>query len=143
MLLLGGCVTHTAKIPAVPPGSATSSPAVATIDVHRAGVLDFFTGNDVPCQIRSIDGVGIDTNFRLPPGNHTLTILLTHLGHEYVGDVDLVIPEAKTYELKARRKGDAFTLSLVDAESDKTIATSTAPLTDTDRLKFLVFVVQR
>jgi hypothetical protein len=137
LLLLGGCSTYFAKSPAPAP---VSTAPVATIDTHRMGVLDFFTGNDVPCQIRSIDGISVDTDFRLPPGNHTLTILLTHLGREYVGDVDLVIPEAKNYELKARRKGDAFTLSLVDAEAEKTVATSTA--SSNDRLKFLVFVVQ-
>jgi hypothetical protein len=54
--------------------------------------------------------------------------------------VDLLIPEAKRYELRAKRKGDAFMLSIVEIADNKVIATSTAPLND--HLKFLVFVVQ-
>lgn len=146
VLLLGGCMMPWSKTsarhlaPATATGAAPTGP-VATLEVHRANPIELFSGYEARCAILSIDGAPIDSNYQLLPGNHTLTVSLLHLGQEYVGDVDLVIPEAKSYELKAKRKGDAFTLSIVDVESDKIIATSTAPLTE--RLKFLVFVVQK
>ena len=115
---------------------------VASIEVHRGNGIEFFTGYEARCEIHSIDGVSvIDSNYQLSPGNHTLTVSLSHLGRDYTGDVDLVIPEAKRYELKAKRKGDSFTLSIMDVGEDKVIATSTAPLND--HMKFLVFVVQK
>ena len=148
LLLLAGCMTPRVRTPA---GHATSpaTPAalinpvtpVATLEVHRASALEFFTGYEARCQIQSIDGAGVGNNYQLLPGNHTLTISLVHLGREYIGDVDLVIPEAKNYALKAKRKGDAFLLSIVDVAADEVIATSIAPLND--RMKFLVFVVQK
>ncbi len=138
LLLLAGCMTPQARIPV---GHAGPAAPVATLEVHRATAIEFFTGYEARCQIQSIDGAGVGANYQLLPGNHTLTISLVHLGREYIGDVDLVIPEAKSYELKAKRKGDAFMLSILDVAADEIIATSTAPLTD--RMKFLVFVVQK
>lgn len=145
LLCLVGCknfstLMHSARAPS---NSATVTPApVATLEVHRATPVEFFTGYEAKCEIHSIDGASVmDTNYQLLPGNHTLTVSLSHLGREYIGDVDLVIPEAKNYELKAKRKGDAFMLSIVDVEAEKIIATSTAPLDD--HMKFLVFVVQK
>jgi hypothetical protein len=138
LLLLGGCMTPQARIPR---GHPSPSAPVATLEVHRASPIEYFTGYEARCQIQSIDGATVDSSYQLLPGNHTLTVLLSHLGREYSGDVDLIIPEAKSYELKAKRTGDAFTLSIVDVAADKTIATSTAPLNE--HMKFLVFVVQR
>ena len=128
--------------PSAPTAAANAPAPVATLEVHRATPIEFFTGYEARCEIHSIDGASVmDTNYQLLPGNHTLTVSLSHLGRDYTGDVDLVIPEAKNYVLKAKRKGDAFTLSIVDVEADKIIATSTAPLND--HMKFLVFVVQK
>ncbi len=140
---LPGWMTHGARATPVAPAAPAVAPApVATLEVHRAGPIEFFTGYDAKCEIHSIDGAAVmDTNYQLLPGNHTLTVTLNHLGRDYTGDVDLVIPEAKNYELKAKRKGDAFTLSIVDVDADKVIATSTAALND--HMKFLVFVVQK
>lgn len=139
LLCLAGCTARVAKVRPVEPAPATP---VATLEVHRASPLEFFTGYEARCEIHSIDGVGVlDSNYQLLPGNHVLTVSLSHLGRDYIGDVDLVIPEAKRYELKAKRKGDSFTLSIVDTEEDKVIATSTAPLND--HMRFLVFVVQK
>jgi hypothetical protein len=139
LLLVAGCTTPPAKMQTARPAPAAP---VARIEVHRANPIEFFTGYEARCEIHSIDGVSvIDSSYELSPGNHTLTVSLSHLGRDYTGDVDLVIPEAKCYELKAKRKGDAFMLSIVDVEQDKIIATSTAPLDD--HMKFLVFVVQK
>ena len=150
LLGLVGCknfttMMHSARAKSASPAAATAPAApapVATLEVHRSSPIEFFTGYEAKCEIHSIDGAAVmDTNYQLLPGNHTLTVSLSHLGRDYTGDVDLVIPEAKNYELKAKRKGDAFTLSIVDVEADKIIATSTAPLND--HMKFLVFVVQK
>lgn len=148
LLCLVGCKNLTtmmrnARTPSPAPAVSTASPgSVATLEVHRSSPIEFFTGYEAKCEIHSIDGAAVmDTNYQLLPGNHTLTVSLSHLGRDYTGDVDLVIPEARNYELKAKRKGDAFTLSIVDVEADKIIATSTAPLND--HMKFLVFVVQK
>lgn len=135
---LSGCVTPPAKVQSARPAPPAR---VASIEVHRASPIEFFTGYETRCEIHSLDGFSVvNSNYELSPGNHTLTISLSHLGHDYVGDVDLLIPEAKRYELHAKKKGDAFTLSIVDVAGDKVIATSTAPLND--HMKFLVFVVQ-
>jgi hypothetical protein len=136
---LAGCTTPPAKMQSAQP--ARKGP-VATIEVHRANPMEFFTGYEAHCEIHSIDGASVlDSNYELSPGNHTLTVSLSHLGRDYTGDVDLIIPEAKRYELKAKRKGDAFMLSIVDVADNKVIATSTAPLDD--HMKFLDFVVQQ
>jgi hypothetical protein len=133
-----GCMTPPAKIESARPKAATP---VASISVHRANPFEVFTGYETRCEIHSLDGVSVvDSHYELSPGNHTLTVSLSHLGRDYVGDVDLLIPEAKRYELRAKRKGDLFMLSIVDTGRDKVIATSTAPLDD--HMKFLVFVVQ-
>ena len=149
LLWLVGCKNFTTMMQSTraksspPATSAAAAPApVATLEVHRSSPIEFFTGYEAKCEIHSIDGAAVmDTNYQLPPGNHTLTVSLSHLGRDYTGDVDLVIPEAKNYELQAKRKGDAFMLSIVDVEADKIIATSTAPLND--HMRFLVFVVQK
>ena len=144
LLLLGGCMTPRARTPTGHTSSATPPTPLAplaSLEVHRASKLEFFTGYEARCQILSIDGASVESNPQLQLGNHTLTVSLSHLGQDYTGDVDLVIPEPKNYELKAKRKGDAFTLSIIDVEADKIIATSTAPLND--HMKFLVFVVQK
>lgn len=138
LLALAGCTTPPAQVRSELPKPAGP---LASIEVRRTNAISFFTGYEARCEIHSIDGAAADSNCELTPGNHTLTVSLGHLGREYAGDVDLVIPEAKRYELKAKRKGDAFMLSIVDIEADKVIATSTATLND--HMKFLVFVVQK
>ena len=140
LLLLGGCMMPESRVPTGHTAMKASGP-VATLEVHRASPIEFFTGYDARCQILSIDGVEVDSSSQLLPGNHALTVTLNHLGRDYLGDVDLIIPEPKNYALKAQRKGESFTLSIIDVDANKVIATSTALLDD--RMKFLVFVVQK
>lgn len=135
---LSGCVTPPAKLQSALP---TSSTPTASLEVHRANPIEILTGHETRCEIHSIDGISvIDSHYELAPGNHTLTVSLSHSGHDYVGDVNLLIPAAKRYELRAKRKADVFMLSIVEVAGDKVIATSIAPLND--HLNFLVFVVQ-
>ena len=136
-LLLGGCTTPQpqAGIPANHVGP------VATLNTYHGDPADEFAGNEVRCQIQSIDGADAGVDYRLLPGTHRLLVILNHQGKEYVGDANLIIPAARKYQLKATTRAEAFTLSIVDEEAAKTIATSTAPAGP--HMKFLVFVLQK
>ncbi|MBL9215975.1 MAG: hypothetical protein JNG83_10910 [Opitutaceae bacterium] len=139
-LVLGGCTTPAMKDPAAADAPSATAPAVATLTPSPASRFDFFLGHDVECRIETIDGIALEKDPPLTPGKHRLLVVLQSAGKEFVGEVDLVIPAARQYQLKAKRKDDAFTVSLVDTETSAIIATSTAPAAA--RMKFLVFVVQ-
>ena len=98
-------------------------------------------GDEIRCQMQSIDGDTVGPTYQLRLGNHTLIATLGEPGNEHVGVVQLLIPEARSYRVTARRREDAVTVSLVDEETKKIVATSTAPLGD--HMKFFVFVVQK
>ena len=137
LLLLGGCATPQpqAGIPASHTGP------VATLNTYRGSPVDEFAGDEVRCQIQSIDGSDVGADYKLLPGTHRLLVILNHQGKEYVGDANLIIPAARKYQLKATTRADAFMLSIVDEEAAKTIATSTAPVGP--HMKFLAFVLQK
>ncbi len=138
LLLLGGCATPHAVISA---GPASSAVPVATIKGDTAGQMDNFMGDEIRCQMQSIDGDTVGATYQLRLGEHTLIVTLGDPGKEYVGVVQLLIPAAKNYRVNARRREDAITVSLVDEGAAKIVATSTAPLSD--HMKFYVFVVQK
>ena len=135
LFLLAGCTT--------PHGTmrAGQADAVATIRVYVPSPVETAAGSEVRCIIQSIDGVLVGSSDSLTPGKHRLIVALTLGGNEHVGDVDLIIPEAKNYRLKAEKKDDSFTLSLVEVTTARTVATSTAPANQ--QMKFLVFVLQK
>ncbi len=135
LFLLTGCTSP------LGPVRAGQTGAVATIKVFVPSPVETSAANEVPCQIQSIDGVAAGAADSLSPGKHRLIIILTSLGKSYVGDADLIIPEAKNYRLKAERKDEAFTLSLIEVDSSRTVATSTAPVNP--QMKFVVFVIQK
>ena len=135
LLWLGGCGTPPAGVPAGPPG------AVATLKGDPAGTGQDYMGDEIHCRMQSIDGDSVGDSYQLRLGRHTLIATLGSQGKEYVGVIQLLIPEPKTYRLYARRKDDAVTVTLVDEEATKIVATSTAPLGP--QMKFHVFVVQR
>ena len=135
LLLLGGCATPSAQVP------AGQTRPVATLKGDAAGPMDNFMGDEIHCQMQSIDGESVGASYQLRPGKHSLIVTLGNQGKEYVAVVQLLIPEARTYRVTARRKDDAVTLSLVDEEAAKIIATSTEPLSE--QMKFFVFVVQK
>jgi hypothetical protein len=99
------------------------------------------TNKEIVCQIQMIDGVMVGGSDRLRPGHHRLIVALGAQEGEHTGDVDLVIPQAKIYRLRAERDREAFTLSLIDAESSKVVATSTAQAGQV--MQFQVFVIQK
>jgi hypothetical protein len=135
LLLLGGCSTPPAA------GPAAKTVAVATIKGDAAGAPENFMGDEIHCQMESIDGETVGATYQLRPGQHTLIATLASQGKEYVGVIQLLIPAARSYRVTARRKEDAVTVSLVDEDAAKIIATSTAPLGE--HMKFYVFVVQK
>ena len=135
LAMLSGCTSPRDSMRAGQTG------AVATIKVFVPSPVETSASNEVYCQIQSIDGVAAGATESLSPGKHRLIITLSHLGKSYVGDADLIIPEAKNYRLKAERKEEAFTLSLIEVDSSRAVATSTAPANP--QMKFLVFVIQK
>jgi hypothetical protein len=82
-------------------------------------------------------------NTTLKSGLHTVITVLTTQGEQFVGVVRVGLPtsppEARTYRIRAHRRNDAITVTLVD-DSDKLVATSTASLAP--QMKFNVFVKQ-
>ncbi len=135
MLLLGGCAAPSEQAP------AGRTKPVATLNGDPAAPMENFMGDEIHCQMQSIDGDTVGATYQLRPGKHTLIANLGSQGKEYVGVVQLLIPEARAYRVKARRKDDAVTVTLVDEEAKKIIATSTAPLSE--QMNFYVFVVQK
>ena len=135
LLLLVGCTTPRDTMRAGQAG------AVATIRVYVPSPVEAAAGHEVRCVIQSIDGALVGSSDSLTPGKHRLIVALTAGGSEHVGDVDLIIPEPKNYRLKAEKKDDSFTLSLVEVTTAQVVATSTAPTGQ--QMKFLVFVIQK
>ena len=88
-----------------------------------------------------IDGVDAEGSERLLPGHHRVIVALGSGENEHVGDVDLLIPAAKNYQLKAERGEEMFTLTLIETDSGKVAATSSALVGQV--MKFKVFVGQK
>ncbi|MGV3498660.1 MAG: hypothetical protein ACO1OR_07530, partial [Hydrogenophaga sp.] len=72
---------------------------------------------------------------------HRLVVALGDKDSEFTGDVDLVIPAARDYRLKAERDDDTFTLSLIETQTGKAVATSSAQAAP--MMQFQVFVLQK
>ena len=87
-----------------------------------------------------IDGIEAASSDKLQPGHHRVIVALGSNENEHVGDVDLLIPAAKSYRLKAERNDENFTLSLLEEGTDKIAATSSA--LPNQVMKFKVFVIQ-
>lgn len=131
LLVLAGCTTS----------GGPDQAKVATLQVQAPSQEVSPANKEIVCQIQMIDGVMVASSDRLRPGHHRLIVALGGQEDEYSGDVDLVIPAAKNYHLKAEREDDTFTMSLVEVETSKTVATSSvqaAPL-----MRFQVFVIQK
>ena len=143
LILLTGCATgptgSTGKTGTIKP----SAPAQATVTGDPDGATTDFMGGEIHCHIQSIDGDASNVEATLKPGLHTVIAVLTSQGEEYVGVVHVGLPigfpEARTYRIRAHRRNDAVTVTLVD-DCDNLVATSTASLEP--QMKFNVFVKQ-
>jgi hypothetical protein len=134
MLVIAGCAT-------APGGMPFRPTKVATLQVQAPNPEPSPANKEVVCRIQMIDGVMVASSDRLKPGHHRLIVALGAQEGEFSGDVDLVIPAAKDYRLKAEREDDTFTLSLVEVDTGKMVATSTA--TAGQLMTFQVFVIQK
>ncbi len=130
LFLLTGCMT--------PSGS---SRAVATLQEHVPSLAESPGNKEIRCHIQMIDGVEAVASDKLQPGHHRVIVALGNLENEHVGDVDLLIPAAKSYRLKAEQNDETFTLSLLEEDTAKVAATSTALVNQV--MKFQVFVIQK
>lgn len=134
VLVLAGCATS--------PGGLSLGPAkVATLEVQKPSPEPAPDSKEVACRIQMIDGVMVGSSDRLKRGHHRLVVALGPNEGEYTGDVDLIIPAAKDYLLKAEKDDDTFTLSLVEAETSLVVAMSSAQASQV--MTFQVFVVQK
>jgi hypothetical protein len=136
LLLLGACAAPQATV-----RSAAEPAAVATLKGDAAGAPQDFMGDEIACRLHSIDGESVGPTSTLRPGRHTLIVTLGHAGREYVGVVQLLIPQPRSYRVSARKRDDAVTMTLVDETAAKIVATSTAALAE--QMNFTVFVVQK
>ena len=135
LLVLAGCSSPPATTP-----PATPAP-VATIQTQAPSTDASPANKEIRCHIHMIDGVDAEGSDSLKPGHHRVIVALGAGENEHVGDVDLLIPAAKNYRLKAERDEEMFRLSLVEADTGKIAATSAA-LAD-QVMKFKVFVGQK
>jgi hypothetical protein len=138
LLALAGCATSPSR--STPPlASSTPAGPQATVTGDAEGEVTDFMGGEIHCRIQSIDGDTVNVTTALKPGPHTVIAVLTSQGEEYVAIIQVGLPEARPYRIRAHRRDDAVTITLV--EGGKLLATSTAPLAP--QMKFNVFVKQK
>ncbi len=134
LLLVAGCSSPQA-------GLTGSEKAVATIQANVPGPDQSPASKEIRCHLQMIDGVEAEVSAQLRPGHHRVIVALGSNENEHVGDVDLLIPAARNYRLKAERNEEMFTLSLIEADTGKVAATSAALVNQV--MKFQVFVIQK
>jgi len=135
LLVFTGC----SSLPEAKP-SGKGKP-VATLQEHVPSPAESPANKEIRCHIQMIDGLEAVSSDRLQPGHHRVIVALGNEGSEHVGDVDLLIPAAKNYRLKAERNDELFTLSLIEEETGSVAATSAAQVNQV--MKFRVFVRQK
>ncbi len=140
LLLLAGCVTPSSE-PGPTPTKVATLQAQAQAQARSTGVMTSPTGTEIACRIQMIDGQEVTSSDSLKPGHHRVIVALGSNEQEHVGDVDLLIPAAKNYRLKAERNAEMFTLSLIEVETGEVAATSSALVDQV--MKFKVFVGQK
>ena len=146
LILLTGCATGPTGMTGTTTKTGTtkpSAPVQATVTGDPDGATTDFMGSEIHCHVQSINGDTSNANTALKPGLHTVIAVLTSQGEQYVGVVQVGLPasppEARTYRIRAHRRNDAITVTLVD-DGDQLVATSTASVAP--QMKFNVFVKQ-
>jgi len=135
LLLLAGCAGPTAGV--LPAKTMT----VASIQTQAPSTDASPANKEIRCHIHMIDGVDAEGSDSLQPGHHRVIVALGAGENEHVGDVDLLIPAARNYRLKAERDEEMFRLSLIETDTGKVAATSAALIGQV--MKFKVFVGQK
>ena len=135
LLVFAGCSNPTGG---TPQGKAQP---VATIQTQAPSTDPSAANKEIRCHLHMIDGVDAEGSDNLKPGHHRVIVALGSGENEHVGDVDLLIPAAKNYRLKAERDEEMFRLSLIEVDTGKVAATSAALVSQV--MKFKVFVGQK
>jgi hypothetical protein len=135
LLILTGCSSPS------PSGQPVRNTKAATLQEHAPSVDASPANKEIRCHIQMIDGIEAASSDKLQPGHHRVIVALGSNENEHVGDVDLLIPAAKSYRLKAERNDETFTLSLLEDDTGKVAATSAALVSQV--MKFKVFVSQK
>jgi len=143
LILLAGCATGPTSTTGKTGTAKSPATAQATVSGDTDGATTDFMGGEIHCHVQSIDGDASNVNTTLKPGLHTVITVLTSQGEQFVGVVQVGLPanppEARSYRIRAHRRNDAITVTLVD-DGDKLVATSTASIAP--QMKFSVFVKQ-
>lgn len=134
LVLLAGCASRPAG------NTPNSASPQATVTGDPAGATTDFMGGEIHCHIQSIDGDPVSETAQLTPGRHSIIAVLNSQDQDYIGVIQIGVPDARPYRIRAHRREDAVTVTLV-GEGDKLIATATAPLAA--QMKFDVFVKQK
>ena len=135
VLIAAGCSSPTT-------GPALGKPKpVATIQTQAPSTEVSPANKEIRCHIHMIDGKEAGGSDSLQPGHHRVIVALGSGENEHVGDVDLLIPAARNYRLKAERNEEMFTITLIEADTGKIAATSAALVDQV--MKFKVFVGQK
>lgn len=135
LLVFAGCSSPTTDT------LTGKSKPVATIQTQAPSTDASLANKEIRCHIHMIDGVDAEGSDSLKPGHHRVIVALGSGENEHVGDVDLLIPAAKNYRLKAERDEEMFRLSLIELDTGKVAATSAALVSQV--MKFKVFVGQK
>ena len=134
LLVFAGCSSPTG-------GTQGKAQPVASIQTQAPSTDPSAANKEIRCHLHMIDGVDAEGSDSLKPGHHRVIVALGSGENEHVGDVDLLIPAAKNYRLKAERDEEMFRLSLIEVDTGKVAATSAALVSQV--MKFKVFVGQK
>jgi hypothetical protein len=122
VLLLAGCAsTATVGVPADYAGP------VATLKGNRAGIVAFFASKEAHCMLLALDGKGGNA-FRVLPGEHRVRFYVSNMGQEFVGNVQVTLPEPKDYQVRAWREHSTFTVSLFESGSTNEVGAFVIPV---------------
>jgi hypothetical protein len=86
--------------------------------------IQFIGASAAHCYIGSIDGIAGGADFAVLPGTHAFKLYVTHMGVEFVGTTEIVVPAGPDLELRAKRDGKRFTLTLVRVDTSEPVSSA-------------------
>ena len=95
--------------------------------IRSGGTPNFFSflgGGAAHCFIGSIDNRTGADEFLVVPGTHKFQLYVTHMGLEFLGPVDMAVPNARDLTLIAKRDGSRFELMWVRTGTSDVVAAS-------------------
>jgi hypothetical protein len=97
------------------------------VRIRSGGTPNFFAflgSGAAHCFIGSIDDRTGADEFLVVPGKHKFQLYVTHMGVEFLGHVDLTVPNFPELTLTAKREGNRFGLVWVRPGSSDAIGAS-------------------